>query len=436
MRLLPPPLDSGFPSQNYIMKVFELMHKNDVAALMQMTDDGRLITKVKKINPELIPLQGNLSRNGLNDWWSDRAVPTRQDGSRLLLDQAHASSPKEFLMINLALSLTDCYWVRPENTDFSWADVNLYENNFGNMPAASAQEALENMVFVPSSSTVGELKKRWFIFNGDRYLVKGNAINYYQQSLNEVMASCIHKKQGFGNYVKYTPIRLDVLGEEGVGCICKNFTSPQQEFIAAIQIVDSEPKKTEVNWFDHYLDVCEKHGLIRDELQAFMDYMLETDFLLTNTDRHLNNFGVLRDTETLQFTSPAPIFDTGNCLAYKGRITDPCDVKIASFYDTEKTQISFIKGKDAVDLSKLPSDKEVYDIYSQDEHYESYIDNVLEVLEHKKKMLSDLQSGLTVDEIYDNQQIRTNSGRVSVPGFKSAVKKLNKKSSSNKKTGR
>ena len=36
-----------------------------------------------------------------------------------------------------------------------------------------------------------------------------------------------------------------------------------------------------------------------------------TDFVLTNTDWHLNNFGVLRDSKTLKFIGIAPIFDSG-----------------------------------------------------------------------------------------------------------------------------
>ena len=38
--------------------------------------------------------------------------------------------------------------------------------------------------------------------------------------------------------------------------------------------------------------------------------------LLGNTDRHLNNFGVIRDAKTLEFVRVAPIFDTGSCLGY------------------------------------------------------------------------------------------------------------------------
>ena len=31
---------------------------------------------------------------------------------------------------NLALSLTDCYWIKPIDSDIAWEDVNLYTNHF------------------------------------------------------------------------------------------------------------------------------------------------------------------------------------------------------------------------------------------------------------------------------------------------------------------
>jgi hypothetical protein len=42
--------------------------------------------------------------------------------------------------------------------------------------------------------------------------------------------------------------------------------------------------------------------------------MLTLDFLIVNTDRHFNNFGVIRNAETLEWIGPAPIFDCGTSM--------------------------------------------------------------------------------------------------------------------------
>ena len=42
--------------------------------------------------------------------------------------------------------------------------------------------------------------------------------------------------------------------------------------------------------------------------------VIAADFILANTDRHLGNFGFLRDSETLEWKGTAPIYDSGTSL--------------------------------------------------------------------------------------------------------------------------
>ena len=51
------------------------------------------------------------------------------------------------------------------------------------------------------------------------------------------------------------------------------------------------------------------------------------DFLIMNEDRHLNNFGIIRDVNTLKWISVAPIFDNGQSLNIE-------------YYDEEEMHIS------------------------------------------------------------------------------------------------
>ncbi|MEG1751015.1 MAG: hypothetical protein RR241_04530, partial [Raoultibacter sp.] len=51
---------------------------------------------------------------------------------------------------------------------------------------------------------------------------------------------------------------------------------------------------------------------------AFEQYasMMVFDSLIYNTDRHLTNFGMLRDSHTGGYLSPAPLFDNGRSLFF------------------------------------------------------------------------------------------------------------------------
>lgn len=41
------------------------------------------------------------------------------------------------------------------------------------------------------------------------------------------------------------------------------------------------------------------------------------DYIIANEDRHQGNFGAVRDAETLEFISPAPVFDSGSALWFE-----------------------------------------------------------------------------------------------------------------------
>ena len=79
-------------------------------------------------------------------------------------------------------------------------------------------------------------------------------------------------------------------------------------------------------------------------IQSFMDYQTLTDFVISNTDEHLQNFGILRDTESRKLIGPAPIFDSGNSMFYADDRKIPytragiLGRKITSFYQSEEKE--------------------------------------------------------------------------------------------------
>ena len=51
-------------------------------------------------------------------------------------------------------------------------------------------------------------------------MIKGNYGESYQQSINELFATELHRKQEFKNFTVYTPTLLTVEGGiEGLGCL-------------------------------------------------------------------------------------------------------------------------------------------------------------------------------------------------------------------------
>lgn len=343
--------------------LYLLMHRNDIVAAVSLGTTG-LIEKVNsKVNMELLPLGGRQSMEHLKKWWMKRAVPISQEGIKEILKKRKVLTPGCYLMQNLGLSLTDHYWIKPIDSDLKWENVNLYTNDFSELTGGIRLERIPDVLevnarssYVPSASLQGDLEKVWAInSNRERVLIKGNRSNAGQESLNEVFASQLHEQQNQMPYVKY--VLVDIGKEKGKGCASVCFANEKAEYIPAIEIIESEKKRNDVSNYEFFIQKCVMNGLEEDYVRDFMDYMIMTDYVLTNTDRHLNNFGVLRDTETLKFIDMAPIFDCGKSLLVGEDISDLDNVTVNSFKTNERDMLDYVRNKAICDINKLPGRK-------------------------------------------------------------------------------
>ena len=356
-------------------KQYHLMHRDEVVCSLLIDPiTGTILKASRPSSPELLPLGGSIDSAMLRKWWQRRAVPVSQGNIRRILERIGITT-HAYLEQNLGLSLTDHYWIKPLDADFGWQEINLFTNDFrdavGDMQLSGIIDEVPELpvnAFSPSSSVQGELRKKWIISDGKRFLIKGNHGSNSQESLNEVVASLIHKKQNRQPFVDYAPIQLSP--NQPLCCICESFTSDEIEFIPAIDVVDSRKKDNNISLYEHFIQVCSLHGLDESAVRSFLEYQILTDFILTNTDRHLNNFGVLRDTHTLKFVGMAPIFDSGNSMFWQNpRLPEKDDltkIEVNSFRGKEMQLLDYVTDKSAVDLQLLPSCDELREIYEKD----------------------------------------------------------------------
>ncbi len=93
---------------------------------------------------------------------------------------------------------------------------------------------------------------------------------------------------------------------------CECFTNEHTELVTAAQFMRLQPQPQGVSNWQHFNDCCKAVGLLGTQKEVCN--MLATDYILANTDRHLGNFGFLRDSETLEWKGLAPIYDSGTSL--------------------------------------------------------------------------------------------------------------------------
>jgi hypothetical protein len=233
-----------------------------------------------------------------------------------------------------------------------------------------------------------------------RRLVKGNYNNTCRQSLCEVLATNIHKRQGKVVYTPYNLIKISSDCQNIIGCECPNFTTIQTEFVPAIDIVDNLKKPNDVSYYEFLLQQCYKNGI---DIRKFLEYQIMTDFIISNSDRHFNNFGIIRDSNSLKWLSYAPLFDSGNSMFYKASYI-PVDksllkLEVTSFLTKEVKLLSYVTDRSLVDVKLLPSDNELYNLLCKDKNVKDETNQRLVKAYNKKiQYFLDFQNGANIWE--------------------------------------
>ncbi len=381
-----------------------LMHKNVPVCLMEVSDDGRL-GSFRKNSAEIdhFPLGGQMNDIKFHEWWRDRAVPKTRNGAKSALAKLGYESTNSALVDNLALSLSDCYWIKPRGEDLSWEDVNLFSNEFvdtfGELTINKDHEIdLRRKTKFNCAASQGELQKKWCIdSSGKRYMVKGNYGSSFQQSITELFATKLHESQGFSNYTEYMLTKVDVEGGlEGIGCMSYDFCNDNIECISAWELLQTIKIKQNESLFHPLKKVCLNLGISDEEFTAFMDYEIMTDYLMSNTDRHMNNISIIRNPDSLEVLGFAPIYDSGNSMFYNIPYEQLekvkfADIKTHSFIAKEVRLLSYVQNREAVNLDKAYMS---FDIYKNDMYERQIrIPRIKNLYEQKILKLAAFQNG-------------------------------------------
>ena len=302
-------------------------------------------------------LNDTLFVSNLSNWFKSRGIPSWRDKLDLLLHRLNVNAPTELLDKAFGLSLSDQYFIKPYDMNVIYDDINFFDNDFEYSEFMSASLSKnsevvtnESSLKTPNNTTDGMLKKAWVIDGGTRYLIKGGYKSELLEPFNEVLASEICRRLGF--------LYVDTVVSK-----CPCFINKDTELITCHQIMNGITRHNSVLDYEEYLKVLESNGIIDARVKLENMYIL--DFLIMNEDRHLNNFGIIRDVNTLKWLDVAPIFDNGESLrmqyfdeeelhlAYEGRL----------FYEVKSFDeiIKVVRDLKRLDISKLDGVVEWYD---------------------------------------------------------------------------
>ena len=379
---------------------YTLMHKNIAVADIDIDETLGGISKIMGIiSKEHLPVgvvrmqcqNETIDRFAFNQWWTGRSIPASRMGIEDALEKLGVYNSKLLLTKCLGLSLSDHYWIKPYGSDMTWEDVNFFDNDFsddiGDILFGTSDKNAGFDFLSPDNTSDGNLKKRWKIIDGKRCLLKSGSNPYSQQTFNEVIASKIMERLG----IDHVPYSVTWINDEPYS-VCEDFVTKDTELISAWRVLQLRTKANHESEYLHYVNICRELGI---DIVSSLDKMIVLDYIIANEDRHFNNFGLLRDANTLEWIGAAPIFDSGTSLWYD-RLTSriPINgVNCKPFKKTHGEQLKLVSSLEWFEASKLDGiEDEILEVFSDDKAAQ-YIDT-----ERAKTIAAEVRNRIEVVE--------------------------------------
>ena len=308
---------------------------------------------------------GRIISYNLNEWWTGRSIPASRDRIKDALEILGIYSTSLLLTKCYALSLSDQYWICPKDSGLTWDMVNFFTNDFSKdigeiLFGYKPTDGDHISSISPDNTTDGWLKKKWIIVDGKRILMKGGSGVYQQEPFNEVIACAIMRRLGI-SHIEYT-LTFD---DKKPYSLCENFITPDTELIPAWRVKEISKKDNRDSNYTHLLKCCDTLGI--PNIKAELDRMLVLDYIISNEDRHYNNFGFIRNAQTLEWLGFAPVYDSGTSLWYNTqRVSSVVESK--PFRRTHVEQIKLVGDLSWFNAKKLEGiDDEIEEILSRSE---------------------------------------------------------------------
>lgn len=293
--------------------IYTLMHFDTPLVTFSAESKAEMnleIVDVNWENKDLFPLDLiEVSEKGITSWIKHRSIPKNRAYVDNLLSSLGLSinRPLDIIRVSKGLSLNDCYWVKDENSQDTFDDVNLYENRFTRILGQIAftgygSSDVTGLTSSPEFTTNGMLPKCWRRVNGKIILYKGGtmgASNTGNEPYSEFYAYQIAEILGI-NAIPYNLSKW----KNTLCSTCELFTSKNISFVPVGRIVRSGGLQAVREYYEKLGSTFEK---------AFNE-MIFFDALIFNTDRHFGNLGFLVDNVSNKIIAPAPLFDHGNSL--------------------------------------------------------------------------------------------------------------------------
>ena len=245
-----------------------------------------------------------------DSWLETRAIDSHRANSRLLKKALRLENKDDIstvIHVN-ASTITDNYWIRPIGSTLEYSDVKFDNDYFATLALKGNYDSFNKAARAtntrsPELTNIGSFEKCWKLKGGKWWMHKKATP---EEMFSELFVYELGSSLGM-NMALY---------EKGDGCIkTLDFTSHAA--------VNFEPASAFMGDNEDYLDVIGALEIICPD--AIPDYirLIFMDTLCANPDRHTNNFGLMRDSESGKLLGLAPNYDNNMALISRGYPAKP-----------------------------------------------------------------------------------------------------------------
>lgn len=258
----------------------------------------------------------SLSRSNAKQLYAMFQIPQRQDLETRL----------QVCLNCKGVSIIDSYWVKENETD-RFSDVNIRVNSFKEILDVALygyNPTITMNMICPDLTTQGLFRKAWIRDENELYLLKSDNTTNNISTKMEVLASkildCFNNKISCVSYSGR--IRNTASGKIYVDK-CKNFVDERYSFVEAWELLEYA-RNNGISYIDYF-----------NQFEHSPDIAV-LDYILVNTDRHLQNYGYLMNNKNGNIIGLAPLFDF-NCALIADYFNRNAEDTISQMFNSKDT---------------------------------------------------------------------------------------------------
>ena len=286
------------------MMKYKLLNKDNMIAGFEIIGSGIMETV------DNVSITGDMPFwiKDISAWINDRSAAKHRKFVKDLLQKMQADTKSGFIGLTNCLSLQDTLWVKEYDSDLTWAEVNLFDNDFSEVMTHLAFDGtglygIGIKTTSPELTTDGNYDKCWVRRDGSAVLLKcgsDGARNAGMEPYCEYISSQFYTKF-CQNAVSYG---IETYRDRVVSS-CLSFVDKTRGYKPISLWLDKNTDLPVV------LKTIEENG---GDMEQFRR-MVVADSVMINSDRHFGNFGFLVNNENYHIEGMAPLFDYNMALS-------------------------------------------------------------------------------------------------------------------------